>query len=121
MNSYVMENDNNVEVLFSRRSFVSLLITVAANSFFDMYLCVSAALCHFSLASHVSDGYWLLVLAFFAYIFPIVFMSAPAGLFADKYDCSKIIRYSQIFGIFAMFLATIGFTGDNPAALYLAL
>ena len=116
-----MENNNNVDVLLSRRSFVSLLITVAANAFFDMYLCVAAAMCHFSLASHFSDGYWLLVLAFLSYMLPIIVFSAPAGLFADKENCYKIIRYSQFFGIFSLFMAVIGFAGDNPAALYLAI
>ncbi|MCR4820459.1 MAG: AMP-binding protein [Elusimicrobiales bacterium] len=115
-----MEDNNNVDVLLSRRSFVSLLITVASNAFYDMFLCIAAALCHFSVDPHLS-GYWLLVLSFTIYALPIVLFAAPAGLFADKYDSSKVIRFSQKAGFVSLFLAILGFVFDNPYVAYLAL
>lgn len=116
-----MENNNNVDVLLSRRSFVSFLVTAAANVFFDLYLFSAAALFYFSVEPHISDGYWLLVLALAAYTLPVIFLSAPAGLFADKYDSSKVIKVSQDAGLVSLMIAVAGFVSGNKAVVYLAL
>lgn len=119
-----MEDSNNtvntVDDLFSRRSFVFLLATGTASTFYDLFLCIAVALCTFSIFPHFS-GYWLLMLTFVAYAVPVILFAAPAGVFADKYDGAGLVRFSQGIGIISLLLAIFGFLSAKPSALFLAI
>lgn len=109
---------NQLSLLKTRR-FLPLFLTQFLGAFNDnLYKNALAILITYTLVSQIrfNPGF-LIGIAAFVFILPFFLFSALAGQLADKFEKSRLIRYTKIAEIMLMLIAGLGFALHSIAML----
>ena len=109
--------------LFQTRRFLPLFVAQFLGAFNDnIFKNAMVVLIAWKLAGAAGmDAQIMITVAAGIFILPFFLFSATAGLLADKYDKSKLIRHVKLAEIFVMSLGAIGFYSGNVYVLMTVL